>query len=106
MIDSSAFSLVDNIDRQKHDWHNRAFVFFFGYFSQLQGGGSGGPAAAILNLKIEFQITNSPNKKYMILHTGCYRKAFGLKGYGFGQGGPALISGDIGERYDLMLLTL
>ena len=42
----------------------------------------------------------------MILHTGCYRKAFGLKGYGFGQGGPALISGDIGERYDLMLLTL
>ena len=67
---------------------------------------SGGAAAAIWNLKIEFQITNSPNKKYMILHTGCYRKAFGLKGYGFGQGGPALISGDIGERYDLMLLTL
>jgi len=24
----------------------------------------------------------------------CYRKAFGLKGYGFGQGGPALLSGD------------
>ena len=30
---------------------------------------------------------------------GCYRKNFGLKGYGFGQGGPALISGDIHERY-------
>merc|ERR1712079_141431 len=29
--------------------------------------------------------------------TGCYRKNFGLKGYGFGQGGPALISGDVHE---------
>lgn len=29
--------------------------------------------------------------------TGCYRKAFGLKGYGFGQGGPALLSGDVLE---------
>jgi len=29
--------------------------------------------------------------------TSCYRKDFGLKGYGFGQGGPALISGDLTE---------
>jgi len=29
--------------------------------------------------------------------TGCYRKSFGLKGYGFGQGGPALMSGDLAE---------
>ena len=28
----------------------------------------------------------------------CYRKEFGIKGYGFGQGGAALLSGDIGER--------
>ena len=31
--------------------------------------------------------------------TSCYRKDFGLKGYGFGQGGPALISGDLTERW-------
>jgi len=29
--------------------------------------------------------------------TGCYRKQFGIKGYGFGQGGPALMSGDLAE---------
>ena len=33
--------------------------------------------------------------------TGCYRKSFGLKGYGFGQGGPALMSGDLAERYEV-----
>ena len=27
----------------------------------------------------------------------CYRKGFGLKGYGFGQGGPALLSGDAAD---------
>lgn len=37
--------------------------------------------------------------------TGCYRKAFGLKGYGFGQGGPALISGDIGESQESVPAT-
>ena len=31
--------------------------------------------------------------------TGCYRKKYGIKGYGFGQGGPALMSGDLAERY-------
>jgi len=30
----------------------------------------------------------------------CYRKGFGLKGYGFGQGGPALLSGDITDGQD------
>jgi len=34
--------------------------------------------------------------------TGCYRKNFGLKGYGFGQGGPALISGDVHESQESM----
>ena len=29
----------------------------------------------------------------------CYRKGFGLKGYGFGQGGPALLSADVTDRY-------
>ena len=33
--------------------------------------------------------------------TGCYRKSFGLKGYGFGQGGPALMSGDLAERCEV-----
>ena len=28
----------------------------------------------------------------------CYRKSYGLKGYGFGQGGPALLCSDLGER--------
>jgi hypothetical protein len=35
---------------------------------------------------------------FVSLLLGCYRKNFGLKGYGFGQGGPALMSGDIHER--------
>ena len=34
----------------------------------------------------------------ILIFAVCYRKEFGIKGYGFGQGGPALLSGDIGER--------
>ena len=34
----------------------------------------------------------------LLIFAVCYRKEFGIKGYGFGQGGPALLSGDIGER--------
>lgn len=37
--------------------------------------------------------------------TGCYRKKFGIKGYGFGQGGPALISGDQAESVDSVPAT-
>jgi len=35
----------------------------------------------------------------------CYRKEFGIKGYGFGQGGPALLSGDIGESVESVPAT-
>lgn len=35
----------------------------------------------------------------------CYRKQFGIKGYGFGQGGPALLSGDALESVESVPAT-
>ena len=42
-----------------------------------------------------------PTPFLLLIHcvSVCYRKGFGIKGYGFGQGGPALLSGDVGERW-------
>lgn len=31
---------------------------------------------------------------FLPLNSGCYRKNYGMKGYGFGQGGPALLCAD------------
>ena len=36
---------------------------------------------------------------------GCYRKRFGTKGYGYGQAGPALLSGDLEERLENDILA-
>ena len=36
----------------------------------------------------------------MILFAACYRKVAGIKGYGFGQSGPALMSGDVMESVE------
>jgi len=41
---------------------------------------------------------DGPDKK--VYCNICYRKGFGLKGYGFGQGGPALLSGDAAESVE------
>ena len=38
--------------------------------------------------------------------SACYRKNFGMKGYGFGQGGPALMSGDVSDGYGICFLPM
>lgn len=49
--------------------------------------------------------TIDPTQRRFFL-SGCYRKNHGLKGYGYGQAGPALMSADIGERYVHQLLVV
>jgi len=41
---------------------------------------------------------DGPDKK--VYCNICYRKSFAIKGYGFGQGGPALLSGDAAESVE------
>ena len=36
----------------------------------------------------------------MAVFAACYRKVAGIKGYGFGQSGPALMSGDVQESVE------
>ena len=36
----------------------------------------------------------------------CYRKVLGIKGYGFGQAGPALLSGDVQESVESFPATV
>ena len=36
----------------------------------------------------------------------CYRKVLGIKGYGFGQAGPALLSGDVQESVESVPATV
>ena len=72
--------------------------------------GSWTPGLPVMVLTTSFTATvvlPAPHTGDLQLHvvSACYRKVHGIKGYGFGQGGPALLSGDALESVESVPAT-